>query len=257
MKAPRILQNGTSTGYGFGLISGQYRGVATLSHPGGVMGGNAQMLKVPAAALDIVILVNRHDVSAVELAQNVLAVCLPGLPEGSRDAPAALTGLFRSSVTDRVVSLFSRSGRQLVAIDGYEMPVAPDVDGVLWPTGMFNYVKQGIRVLGAPGALELDDFGTLDRLQAVGSAGAADFVDGCYRSVSTQTELRLAGGDLYVRGKFGNVQYRLECLAPGVWQARSNSTMPWGGVLVFNSERTQLRFSNNWRTRGLPFLRCA
>ena len=54
LKSSQTLRNGTSTGYGLGLVNGEYRGIATLSHGGGVLGGNSQMLKVlAAAALDV------------------------------------------------------------------------------------------------------------------------------------------------------------------------------------------------------------
>jgi D-aminopeptidase len=66
LKSPLVLNNGTSTRYGLGLLPGRYRGVDTIGHPGGGLGGNAQMIKVPSVGLDIVVLSNRHDVSAIE-----------------------------------------------------------------------------------------------------------------------------------------------------------------------------------------------
>src|SRR5207302_6970418 len=69
MKAPQRLVNGRSTGYGLGLFSSQYRGVEVISHPGSWTGANAQMLKVPTAGLDVVIMANRYDESTVLLAE--------------------------------------------------------------------------------------------------------------------------------------------------------------------------------------------
>ena len=49
MRTSQRLANGTLTGYGFGLMLDRYRGVDTLSHAGGVIGGNSQMIKIPSA----------------------------------------------------------------------------------------------------------------------------------------------------------------------------------------------------------------
>jgi len=55
----------------------RHRGFATLSHAGNVMGSSAQMLKVPAAGLDVTVMVNRHDVSAAVLADKILDAACP------------------------------------------------------------------------------------------------------------------------------------------------------------------------------------
>src|ERR1700722_10711418 len=77
MKTPLRLANGTSTGYGLGLMLGRYRGIGTLYHAGNALGGNAQMLKVPEAGLDVVVLSNRQDVSSIELVNKILDCVLP------------------------------------------------------------------------------------------------------------------------------------------------------------------------------------
>src|SRR5262249_53960691 len=72
MKTPETLANGFSTGYGLGLFLGSRNGVDVVYHGGTVMGGNSQLLKAPAAGLDLVIMSNRADVSAGELGERVL-----------------------------------------------------------------------------------------------------------------------------------------------------------------------------------------
>jgi hypothetical protein len=64
MKTPQTLANGTSTEYGLRLTIDRYLDVDILYHGGGGLGANSQMLKVPAADLDIAIMVNRHDLNA-------------------------------------------------------------------------------------------------------------------------------------------------------------------------------------------------
>jgi len=122
------------------LMNGRYRGVETLSHTGGVMGGNAQMLKVPAAGLDVAIMTNRHDVSGMLLVNEILDSCLPGLdPIRAPSHGPFPTGIFCSPTTGRVIQLCDSStlpwikGQRIVSIDSMEMPVEPDKEGVLWP----------------------------------------------------------------------------------------------------------------------------
>jgi hypothetical protein len=108
MKTPWRLANHHSTGYGLGLFIDHYRGVETLWHAGGVIGGNAQMLKVPAAALDIVVLVNRGDAKATLLANKIIDACLGGLsPIKEPFSGPFVTGTFRSPATGRVLRLFA------------------------------------------------------------------------------------------------------------------------------------------------------
>src|SRR5262249_8847696 len=140
IKTPHTLPNGTSTGYGMGLISSQYRGVSTLEHSGNWVGGNAQMLKVPSADLDIVVIVNRSDALAITLANQVLYITVKGLQplEGERLSKPIMKGVFRSPTTGRVIQLFpgqffSSQEVQIAAMDGAEIPVELHEDGVLRP----------------------------------------------------------------------------------------------------------------------------
>src|SRR6185436_10729016 len=147
-----------------------YRGVETLHHSGGGNGSNAQMLKIPEAGLDIIVMANRSDVSTVSLAERVIDACLPGLdPVKETARTSSATGIFLSSSTRRVVQLFTRDGQQFAATDGFEMPVEPDTDGVFWPAGAFATWKTGITLIGPaeqPSAIRLSEFGNPDELLA-------------------------------------------------------------------------------------------
>jgi D-aminopeptidase len=263
MKTPLVLANGTSTGYGLALMSGRYRGVEVLSHPGGVMGGNAQMLKVPAAGLDVAIMVNRSDVSAMMLAEKVIDACIPGLRSADEpcDAPFA-AGIFRSPTTGRVIQLSVSDGQQIVSIDGLDVPFIRRSDGTLSPGGIFNYMKQSVTLFGdpaSPTALRLENFGNVDELRAVEPCPAPDHrsILGCYRSEATGTEARIIGTPAGVRmistGRFGSAELTLSCLAQGIWRARpARADFPPGGVLSFDT--VGFRFSS-FRTWSLPFRR--
>lgn len=262
LKTPQTLANGTSTGYGLGLMCGRYRGFETLFHPGGVSGGNSQMLKVPAAGLDIVVLVNRHDVQAMTLAEKILDACLPDLgPLSGRPGGRLATGTFQSPQTGCFIELLAREGQQVVSLEGFDIPVEPDPQGALRPSGLFGYLKQAVRPIGdpeKPAAIRFNDFGNIDELVRVPppedtGVGA---IAGCYRSEVTRTEVTISrtpnGQQMHTIGPFGSATYTLDCLADGVW--RATSPMPRSAVLSFNHNATAFRFSS-WLTRALPFRR--
>lgn len=265
MKTPAILPNGTSTGYGLGLVFSHYRGAAMLSHPGGVMGGNSQMLKIPAAGLDIVILVNRADVSSLLLANRILDECLPGLkPERKPTTTPPAHGVYRSPTSERVIELFGQHGQQMASLDGLDMAFNPDSEGVLWPAGVFQgYTRQSITLMGdptQPRSLQLSDFGRKDTLVPVEPAGKRHSTDirGRYRSESTDTDIIISGSSHDPQftsiGRFGEARFTLECLDKRTWRARSVSTMPWGGILCFSEDEATFRLTT-FRTRVLPFRR--
>lgn len=267
MKAPQILANGTSTGYGLGLATGHYRGVETLTHPGGWLGANAQMLKVPAAGLDIVVMVNRHDVSSTVLANKILDACLPGLEPAEEGFNGPFfTGTFRSSRTHRVIRLLAKEGQQIVAVDGMDMSVYRDEDGVFRPMGLMGFLKQAVNLIGdpaQPASLCLDDYGNLDELAPAHATNKPDLrtICGRYCSDSTGAEATVFGmGDgwqLRTAGPFGSIVYDLESLADGIWQLKSTtSAAQWSGIVSFEGDGRQLRLSS-WSNWALPFRRCA
>jgi CubicO group peptidase (beta-lactamase class C family) len=265
MKAPQTLANGTSTNYGLGLITSRYRGVEILSHPGGVMGGNSQMLKVPSAALDIVIMVNRHDVLGMLLVNKVLDACLSGLDpvREASNAPLA-AGIFRSPKTGRVVQLFAMDRQQMASINGDDMQFAADDDGVLRPAPVWGFVEQTITLTGgelhAPTSIRLSDFGNGDELFAEKPADVSDAgaIAGRYLSASTCTDAKIFEADdgarLSTTGRFGSSTFRLECLAEGIWRAKSLGAMALGGILLFDGDSRAFRYSNS-RTCRLLFQR--
>lgn len=262
MMEPLRLIHGTSTGYGLGLTIGQYRGVTTISHAGSVMGGNAQMIKVPSAGLDVVILANDHNISSTLLANEVLDSLLDLPPAGEMHAEPFVTGTFRSPATGRIVQLFARSGRQFVSVDGYDRPVLRGPEGVLHPTPEWSFLKQTLTLddLTKPVSIDLDDFGAVDALVAVPPIEHDDAADiaGTYRSDTTATRLSIAATDagprLTTMGRFGSVVYGLERLAEDAWRVRSLTAMPWGGVLSMGRAREVISFTSP-RTRALVFRR--
>jgi hypothetical protein len=265
MKTPARLLNGTVTDYGLGLMLGRYRGIDIVHHPGGGLGANAQMLKVPAAGLDVVVLVNRQDVSGVDLTYKILDECLPGLeaaPESS--AEAALTGVYRSPRTGRVVQLFVKDGKQIVSIDATDLPFERDGGRALKPTGLTGWLKQLVMLAdesAQPASIRLIDFGNEDELVALPPPGRVDVqtIAGRYRSDTTRTDAQIFLADdnsprLKTNGRFGSVTYELECLASGLWKARSMTAMRWSALLAFDADAPGFTFTSA-RTSALPFRR--
>jgi hypothetical protein len=265
MKAAHRLSNGASTGYGLGLITDRYRGVETLSHAGGLMGCNSHMLKVPAAGLDVVILVNRHDVSAVDLVNRTLDACLQGLdPVKEPFSGPFITRVFHSPTTGRVIQLYAKEGQQIASINGGDMAVIPDDDGVLRPVGSFSPLKLTVSLVGdptKPTSIRFNYFGNLDELIAIEPIQSPDVaaIAGKYRSDPTGTEVTISNTDdgarLHAVGRFGSQSCSLECLGAGIWRTKSKDAMPWGGTLVLDSDGGAFRYSTG-STWALPFRRC-
>lgn len=265
MKSAQRLINGTSTGYGLGLMTDRYRGVETIYHSGGVMGGNSQMLKVPAAGVDVVLMLNRHDVLGVKLVNQILDSCLPGLaPIKEISGRPLVKGVFRSPRTSRVIQLFAKEEQQIASIDGSDLPMESDEEGVLRPSPWASLYKVELTPTGGletPNGLRLSDFGNVDELVVVPPPSRTDpeAVLGKYISKWTGTEasiLRDEGGaaQLMTVGRFGSATFRLECLGEGIWRAKSMGALPLGGILTFDEGGRVFRYRTG-RAGPLSFCR--
>jgi CubicO group peptidase (beta-lactamase class C family) len=257
MKTPQTLANGTSTGYGLGLITDHYRGAPTLWHTGGVMGGNAQLLTVPGAGLDVVIMLNRSDVSAALLVNKVLDSCLSGLdPVPAPQPHPVAAGTFRSPVSGRVIQLLGDE-EQLIAIDGEELRYSYD-GRVFTPAEAISHTVPAVRLVGDerhPSAVELHHLGAVDELLAVPDTADPQSIDGRYRSASTGSDITIHESVLTSSGRFGSVSHPLEYVADGTWRARPvGAWTGGGGILSFSSDGSAFRLSRP-RTRPLPFQR--
>jgi D-aminopeptidase len=263
IKAPQRLANGTSTCYGLGLGADRYRGVATLAHSGSGMGGGSHIAKVPDAGLDIVVMTNRDDPGAILLVDRILDACLPGLAPIKAIKHPLAEGTFQSSTTHRVVQLVAVQGRQIASINGTDLPVEPDADGVLWTAGAVRFTKQGVRLAGdpmQPQSVQLNDFGNLDQLarSAPSCKREGGMIAGRYSSETADGDANVCetenGPQLIMSGRFGSVLYQLACIGKGLWRASSPRVGWLGGILSFDKDARSFRFST-YRTRALIFRR--
>jgi D-aminopeptidase len=265
MRTPQRLSNGCYTHYGLGLIIDRYRGIETLHHGGNAFGGNVQMLKVPSAALDVIVMVNRQDVWAFTLVGKILDTCLPALePIRSPSVRPLVTGTFRSPASGRIIQLYDKNGQQIAAMGAAELPLEADDSGVFRCT--YLETKETIKLIGDrahPDGILLGEFGNVDELTRAREASASDGAEiiGRYRAEATGIEATIAGAKTDLRlvtaGAFGSVTYQLECIAENIWRAKTASATRigfLGGVLAFDGTKESFLFSS-YLTWSLTFRR--
>jgi CubicO group peptidase (beta-lactamase class C family) len=151
MLCPQTLANGVGTGYGLGLRTGSYRGVATVSHPGGVLGGNSQMLKLPELGVDLVVMSNRHDVLAMEWGWRVVDAILSKSPQSPGGSEAHGSGAARrpGRSDEQGATDVGRSGGSEApggsgarhASEAWEPLRANGVSGTFWSSGSGRVVQ--------------------------------------------------------------------------------------------------------------------
>lgn len=260
MTEPQRLNSGHSTNYGLGLMRETYRGAEVIHHAGGVIGGNSQMIRVPAAGLDITIAVNRTDVSAVALALKVIDACVEGLdavPEVSDFEKRTAT--FVSKEDRRVIALSVADGLQMMSVDGGAgVPVSPGADGWLQLPPTASFLQQRAHLDGD--TLLFSEFGhveTLTEIETDSTAGLADRV-GLWRSDALDAILTLtenehgAGGQM--QGRHGSADYRLTPITRDIWRIEQTPFSQFTGILNFAGDAPILTLDFG-RMRGVHFVR--
>lgn len=262
MGASQRLNNGAETGYGLGLFRCPYRGIDTISHGGGGLGSNSQMICVPEAGLNVVAMANRHDVSAAELVGKVLDACFGITPEEPHAAPVHVSGLFRSATTGSVVQLYVKDGAQMALIDGGECPMVSAGENVLraklWPSWNFELRWQGNAA--RPDGIRYEFFGRSDELRPVSDMEAppVESVSGDYAAdtidVRFSVNVERNGGHIKTAGRFGSNTFGLEAVGARLWRFKATDATGWGGILSVSADRTAASIGT-WGLRQVPF-RC-
>lgn len=262
MTTAQRLHNGASTGYGLGLCIDRYRGVETIHHAGGWVGSSTQMLKVPAAKLDIIVMANRGDAPSSLLVNRILDACLPGLHTVRTLRTSSIaTGLFRSPQSGCVIQLLEKDRQQIASIDGLDIALELDEEGILRSSGPLAVLKRSITLVGDPlhpTSLHYEDCGASDDLVPVqtGQSTKSDRISGRYRWEAAGIEVTIASDDrgsrMTASSRFGNQQFSLENLADGIWRASPKDH--GAGILSFDRDGSQFTFSNIFM-RALPFRR--
>jgi CubicO group peptidase (beta-lactamase class C family) len=219
--------------YGLGLCLRPYRGQLLVGHAGAVLGGQAEMLKVPENGLDLLVLANRSDLSAPELARRLLDIVLDGQLTPARKRPdadlmAAHAGSYRARSDGQLVRLLREDETPLIDFGGARGPLWLDNDG---RSLLFAGALGDMQFQPGDAALHLLENGRADVLERLPedwdqnpyAAAWRDQVLGNYRSDELSAELTLfRDGEalrLGVQGRFGRALYHLRALAPGLWSA--------------------------------------
>lgn len=264
MREPQRLVNGTSTAYGLGLRIERHRGVNIVHHRGGVLGGNSQMLKVPAAALDISIAVNRSDLDASALTLDVVDACIEGLdPLANSPPPVLRTGTFVSRKTGRVAELSVAAGVQMMSLDGsLPMVLSEGPDGLLRPPETESRQRTVAPSEGArPHTVALDDYGSVDMLQLleIDKAVPERAVEGIFEAVELGMTVQIvdtpSGPSMTSSGPYGSNRFALSARGAGIWVANSvGAYAELSGILTFAEDGSEFFFSTE-RTISLAFRR--
>ena len=252
----------TTHGYGLGLYMDEHRGLRTIHHAGGVVGGASQMLKVPSHGLDLIIMSNgRPTLDLYNLVDAVIDACIPGLPPPVPPYPGPpASGNFHSAATGRVLTLAEQEGRQAMAVGGMTLPAREAADGsmsvaILTTDLRITLVRDGATVV----ALTAREFGTNDRLDRVQpTEPPRNAPAGRYACVSAGLHANVgaaAGPEtLHMGGEAGALDFALTQLGPDLWQARCTGALPLVMTLEFDASGFLL---TTGRTARLRFLRQA
>lgn len=269
MVRPAVLENGAELPYGFGIMRRKYRGLDLIGHSGYVFGGNAYFIEAPSLGLGIVTMLNRRDVSAVELTDKILDACVAGLnPSETRHHRTNADGVYKSPTTGRAIhirpaiSLHAPPGL-CVDIDGVAMMFCAVDDSTLATYGEYELWDYSLSLErpNFPDWIELSAFGQKDTYQRVHDdrSDRGDGIVGKYIAAScgVRAEIAVSGGRkviLSTWGNYGSSHFELKRVVNDVWTAVSCGEIPWGGTITFKGN-DHFSISTAGRTLDLIFRR--
>lgn len=228
--------------YGLGLCLRHYRGQRLVGHAGAVLGGQAELLKLPDLGVDLVLLANRSDLSAPELARRVIDIVLAEhlgpAPVSAAGAVTDHVGSYRARSDGQVLRLLQQDERALIDFGGVQAPLwLGKDDRTLVFAGALGELHLHPGLLG----LELHENGRSELLERLpvdwGQTEQAERWSigllGCYWSDELPAELSIhRDGSAFllgIQGRFGRALYRLDALAPGLWSAHEA-----GGTMAYS-----------------------
>ena len=251
-------------GYGLGLFMDEYRGLRTVHHAGGVVGGASQMLKVVDHELDLILMTNgRSGLDMYQLVDAIIDACITDLPakpapraDADADGPPA-SGVFYSSGTGRVITLVEHEGKQAVDMGAMTLPTTRNEDGSL----STEILKSSLRITpvrdgGDMVALAITEHGVADRLERVEppADAAAGVQPGRYENAAAGMTATLTNGPegavlLHVTCEVGTMDYTLIPIGPGLWRGKADSVLPLMPTLEFDADGFRLTTGRTSRFR--------
>lgn len=120
MTTPGELENGESTGYGFGLTVGDLEGRRVVSHNGGIHGFSSRLAHYPDADLHVAVLINCDFAGAADV-EEPIARALLGIPQPEiKDLPIT------DDEFEACVGKYEGSGMTiLIRTDGSALTIVP------------------------------------------------------------------------------------------------------------------------------------
>lgn len=244
-------------GYGLGLNMAEHRGLKTVHHAGGVVGGSSQMLKVLDHELDLILMTNGQSAfDLYRLVDAVLDACFEGLDPAPVDAGGApVAGVFYSASSGQVLTLSENEGGQALSVGGFTLPAKRDEAGRIsvdiLPTDLrITPVRDGT---GVP-AIDVMEFGENDRLLRIETPADAPKPIGAFDSPGAGLSALISaeGEDVSMRltGALGATDYRLVPIGPDLWRGTGPLPMPMTvtleldptGFMLTSGRTVRLRF---------------
>ena len=211
MLTPARLNNGHLGSYALGLMVERYRGLEVIHHGGTVIGGNCQMITVPAHELDVILLSNGVPVVLADLANQVIEAVLgedafstPAEKTAATDDYRPLLDATYLCAATGMTLAFGDVGGKLGLRINHSPPIPAREDAEAGALSIpFSRIVTGpyrlaLRPLAegeaAPASLQLEVGGTpctLERLPAQAAPGAGRVLAGRYRVPDLKAEARI------------------------------------------------------------------
>jgi D-aminopeptidase len=272
--------SGAQGDYCLGLLREDWRGIEIVHHAGGTIGGNSQMLTVPAHELDLILLCNRNDASAPAMANRIVETLLGDAlqPANTPTPRPGLLGRWYAPESHRLIGLLetplpgSPEPVLAMSVQGQTLGPVLERDGQ-WimtcsPHGPIAITlpadERPPLLQGSDGLAE-----TWQRLPDVAPAAEAlaGELAGRYRDAELGTELEivLLDGVLHIDllPSSGHSRLRLTPYSMDVCgfvlESNAFATYPLTGSLAIEREdgRVTGLWLNTARTRNLRLLPCA
>lgn len=268
--------SGVESNYCLALSREPYRGVETIHHAGGVMGGQSQMLTVPAHELDIIILANRSGTDPSSLALKIIDILLADVldpPAAKVEATVGETaaGRYHGAQSRLLYGLSVTDGKLGLSLSNSPaMPLTARLDGAFGLTlaGMGDFVVRAADpVDGKSRSITVDYCGRLETAERLpdeppeAAAAAEGFVGRYYGAdqdaIATVT-LVDGGLRMELHGRYGRMSYKLAPVTRDVFGGTAaDPLLPL--PLSLTAHRTGDQVDAFWldtgRTRHLHFSR--
>ncbi|APE27412.1 serine hydrolase domain-containing protein [Aurantiacibacter gangjinensis] len=242
MTAPTSLDRGGASAYGFALIREFSRGVERIHHPGGVIGGSAQLVFYPKAGCTIAVASNNGTLSAPDIADR-LAERLCILPPAPPPAHTGPVGDFIEPTSGRGFSL--RAGA--LDLHVHTLPLVERSDGSVAAEsaglGQIAFGKRG-------GKTFLQEHGQVRLLDKI-SCGPVD-ADASGAFVRGDVRIDIEAKEMRISAPEGETYYALTSIGADSWAAVPRSAIPLYATVQRTERGVSVSTLRNWNLAFEP-----